>query len=142
MADPVQSGLLGSLRQFGATVLGILQTRMALIGVELEEALEGFIATMAVALAMMLFATLGLLVFTLLIVVAFWDTYRLLALALLCLAYLALAGYFGLRLRRALAERTPLLQATLAELEKDRAALRDDMPQSISLARVPQKDST
>jgi len=137
MSDHPQSGLAGSLRQLGTTVLGILQTRLALVGVELEEALQGFFVTMAVALAMMLFATLGLLAFTMLMVVAFWDTHRVLALALLSFAYLALAAYFGLRLRRALAERPPLLEASLAELEKDRAALRADDAFSESSARVP-----
>lgn len=135
MSDSAKGGLRGSLRQLGATVLGILQTRLALAGVELEEALQDFFAAMAVALAMMLFATLGLLVFTMLIVVAFWDTHRLLALALLSFTYLALAVYFGLRLRRTLAERTPLLQASLAELEKDRAALHDDAPPSRNLPK-------
>ena len=130
MSDPAHSGLRGSLRRLGTTVLGILQTRLALVGIELEEALQGFLAIMAAALAMLLFATLGLLVFTMLIVVAFWDTHRLLALAMLSFVYLALATYFGLRLRRALAARTPLLQASLAELEKDRISFHDEEPQA------------
>jgi len=123
MSDPDKPGLRVALRQLGASLLSTVHTRFSLVGIELEEALQGWLSVLAVAFAMLLFGTLGLLVFSLLIVVAYWDTHRLLALGLLSGAYIGVAAYFAWRLKCALARRMPLLQASLDELEKDRDAL-------------------
>jgi uncharacterized membrane protein YqjE len=55
-----------------------------------------------------------------------WDGHRELALALLSAGFLgcaALAGFISMRKARS---KPPLLAATLAELERDRQALRGD----------------
>ena len=124
MTEEPQPGLRSSLRQLGATVLGIVHTRLALAGVELEEELRRVVDMLVLALALAVLAGIGLLVLTLTIVVVFWDGYRLVALGGLTVLYLGLAVWCGLRLRDALAARPPMFAATMHELEKDRAALQ------------------
>lgn len=117
-------GLFASLRQLAATGIAIFQTRLALAGIELEEEIQRLLRVLLLALGLILFLALGLLVFTLMIVLAFRDEHRVLAMGALAFIYLAIAAGLWWRLRRQLAERPPIFEATLAELEKDHAALK------------------
>ncbi len=117
-------GLFTSLRQLVATGIAIFQTRLALAGIELEEEIQRLIQVLLLSLGLILFLALGLLVFTLMIVLAFRDEHRVLAMGGLALAYLAIAGALWWRLRAKLDDRPPIFEATLAEFEKDRASLK------------------
>jgi uncharacterized membrane protein YqjE len=116
--------LLESLRNFTHTLLGAVQTRVELFADELEEqgarvariaalwALAGLSLSMAVVLG------------SILLVVLFWDTHKVLVLALLT-ALFALVGIGAAFAGRGLAASRPrTLSQTIAELERDRAALR------------------
>jgi len=119
-----QTGLLGSARRALAVALEIAHTRLQLASTELEE--ERLRLTQLVlwaALAVFLLFV-GVVLTALLVVVLVWDDHRELALALLSAGFLggaALAGFTWLRKARS---KPPLLAATLAELERDREALR------------------
>lgn len=122
-ASPESPGLLASLRRLGVTALGALHTRLALAGIEIEEEITRLVGLLILAFAALLLAATGLLVLTFLVVVVFWDTNRVAALLGLGAVYLVLAALLGARVQRILRTRPPVLRETLAELEKDRAAL-------------------
>lgn len=118
-------GALASLRHIVGTGVSIFQTRLALAGIELEEEIQRLLRILLMALGLVLFATLGFLVFTLMLVWAVPAEQRVWAMALLALIYLTLAAGLWLGLKKRLAERPPIFETTLAELEKDREALSD-----------------
>jgi len=116
--------LLASLRQLAATALGMVQTRLALAGVEVEEELQRLLALLLSAVGLLIFGSLALISVTALLVLASSAENRLLVLALCSGVYVLLASYFWTRISRQLHDRPPFLEATLTELSKDHAALK------------------
>lgn len=120
------TGLLGSARRVLAAVLDIAHTRLQLASTELEEERLRLTELMLWAALALFFLFVGVVLTALLVVVLLWDDHRELALALLSAGFLgsaALAGFIGMRKARS---RPPLFAATLAELKRDREALRGD----------------
>jgi uncharacterized membrane protein YqjE len=115
-----QEASQGPLRRVVGALLGIVHTRLELLGIELSEEKDRLIAILFVGLSAMLFGTMALIAFTFLVAAAFWDTYRWQSLAILCGAYLLIAVICALVARHRLRTAPIMLQATLAELEKDR----------------------
>ena len=116
-------GLLDALTRGGGDLVGALRNRLELAGIELGEARGRLVATIIVSVgAVMLLggAVAGLSAW---LAVALWSTLGAAVLAWLALAY-ALAGA-GLLwwLRHRLENDPPLLADTLAELQRDAAAL-------------------
>jgi uncharacterized membrane protein YqjE len=126
-AGPLRQ-LLGSFSGLLATVVGIGRTRLELFTVEVREELRrvadvllwGAVAVLAAA-GGVFFAGLG-------IIFIFWDTHRILAVGLVTAAYFVIAGLAALNIRSMLRERPSFLQATLGELARDEAELRDRVP--------------
>lgn len=119
--------LTGSLRALAATSLGIVRTRLELLGIELAEEKTRLLGMLVLALAGLLCLTLGLMTFSLLIVVMFWDTeHRLLAISLVGAFYLLLGLGMLLAVRKQTIESPIAFEETLAELERDRSMLSDD----------------
>lgn len=118
------TGLLQSLSRFSGTLLGVLHTRLELLRTELQEevhhtaklAIWAFIAAFAGLMTLFLGA--------LAVIFVFWDSYRLLASIVMVLLFAAIAVAAGLVARHKLRTKPPLLDATLAELAKDRDQLR------------------
>jgi uncharacterized membrane protein YqjE len=106
-----------------ASALGLLSTHVEMAGIELleekerlrEVAVLGAIATVGLAMA--------LLTLSAFLVVAFWDTQRLLVLGLLALGYLLLGGWALVSFRNRIARHPNPFAATVAELHKDRSRL-------------------
>jgi len=117
------SGLFSSVRALLGTVLGIVQTRLELLVTEIEEErlhlgkllLYGFLA--------LFFFGLGVLLVSVLIIAAFWDSYRLGAIAALAVLYLGIAFICAAILRQQAKRKPRLFSASIAELGKDRVAL-------------------
>ena len=116
--------LLASLRQLALTGLAMAHTRLALAGVELEEELKRLLGLLLSLLGLLVFGLVGVLIFTFMVVLAVDVAQRVTVLACFAAAYLGLAGWFVWRVKRTLATRPPFLQATLAEMERDREALQ------------------
>ncbi|MFI5447189.1 phage holin family protein [Polaromonas sp. UC242_47] len=116
--------LFASLRQLAVTALGMAHTRLALAGVELEEELQRLTGLLLSMLGLLVFGLVGVLMITLLVVLAVDATQRVTALAIIAVSYLGLAAWFWWRIQRVLNTRPPFLQATLAEMAKDREALQ------------------
>lgn len=119
-------GLLVSLRRLLATGAEILQTRLELLSVELEEEGLRLRELLLYTLIGLFFLGIGVLLLTLLVVVLFWDTYRLPVLTGVTALYLVIGVGAILRARRVLTTRSRLFGATLGELGKDRRQLAPD----------------
>jgi uncharacterized membrane protein YqjE len=116
-------GLLDSLGALTATLLDIAYTRLDLLSADLDAEREHFLSLLTLALVALFCLGVGVLLSTLLLVVAFWDSYRLLALAALAGLFL-LAGIAAWRIALRKARAKPRFFATsMAELLKDRQQL-------------------
>ncbi len=135
-ADPPPR-LFASLRQLLITLLGMAHTRMALAGVELEEELQRLIGLWLNLLGLLVFGLVGVLMFTLMVVLAVDAAQRVAVLAFFAASYLGFGGWFWWRIQRALATRPPFLQATLAEMAQDREALEAALAPSAQREAAP-----
>jgi uncharacterized membrane protein YqjE len=106
-------------------VLAVVETRGRLLVAELEEERAAMEVRLLLAVIAAAAAGFALLLFTLLAVVAFWDTHRLEAIAVAGAVYLALALWAGWRARAIGLEKPAPFAASLGELAKDRAAIRE-----------------
>ena len=117
---PIRGGLFESLSRLAAGLLAVAQTRLELISVDLSEAQEHLLTILVLGLAAMLTLGIGLLLASLVLVLAFWDTHRLLVLGILAAAYLGVGMTLGLQISRRIRDMPRLFSSSLAELAKDR----------------------
>ncbi len=117
------SGLLASVRALLSTLLGMAHTRLELFANELEEEGVRLIRLFVYGFLSLFFFGLGVIALSLLVVAAFWDTYRLTAIAGVTLVYLGISVYCVISAKQQLAQKPKLFSVTLAEIRKDRAAL-------------------
>src|SRR5450759_5483632 len=93
------TGLSGSLRALGATLLALVGARAELITIELQEATERARQKLVLVVLAALFLAMGLLLAALLVVVLLWETHRILAAGGVTLLYLGIGGWALVRLR-------------------------------------------
>ena len=126
--NPSETGapprLIASLRQLALTALAMAHTRLALAGAELEEELQRLTGLLLSLLGLLVFGLMGLLMLTLTAVLAVDAGQRVAVMSAFAVVYLGLAGGLVWRVQRMLATRPPFLQATLAEMSRDREALQ------------------
>ena len=123
--DPGEPRPEGSVRNIGTTLLALLGTRIELVGVELrEESLRVQRMLVAGAVAAILLGA-ALVLAGVLVVVAFWDSHRLLALAGVTVAYAAAGAILIARVRNAARAAPTPFAATAAEIQADLELLRD-----------------
>jgi uncharacterized membrane protein YqjE len=116
-------GLLGSLAALAATLVAIAQTRLDLLSADIEEDRERVLSLLVLTLAALFCLGVGVVLATILIVVAFWDAHRVLALSGLAGFFLAVgmaAWMFAMHKART---KPRLFAASLSELLKDRQQL-------------------
>lgn len=121
MANP--SGPFGALRNIATTLLATLQTRLALVGNELETAKRLLFAQLALGLALVFCLGVGLLLAIGLAVHVWWEQ-RVWVLAASAVIFWGLAGYCYAALRRSLGTSDDLFAASLTELQHDLHQLR------------------
>ena len=125
MSVHATDGIVQSGRRILAILVGMVRTRLSLLSVELmEEKSRIWLMLVLTALAL-IFASMALLMLSLLVIVAFWDDNRLLAIGALLVFYLVAAGASLLVLRHKAKLGSPLFSHTLRELSKDTAELGD-----------------
>ncbi|MBZ0067318.1 MAG: phage holin family protein [Thiobacillus sp.] len=116
-------GLFDSLKTLSVSLVGIVHTRLELLSVDIAEEREHLITLLVLVLLALFCLGVGVVLLAMLIVVAFWETHRLLALGgVTGFFLLAAAGmaWFALHKTRT---RPRLFAASLAELSKDRQHL-------------------
>ena len=116
-------GIMASAKALVATLVAIAATRLEIFATELEEERLRLSSAAAWAALTLMFLALAMIFLSLLVVVAFWDEHRLLAITCVALIYLVLGAISARQLSLRLARHAPLFSATLEELRKDRAGL-------------------
>ena len=116
-------GLLASLQRLLATLLDIVQTRVAIVATEFEEERVRLRELVVFGFVALFFVNLGIMLFTLFVVMLFWETHRLYVMGGFALLYLGVGVVAGISLRHRLKSRSRLFATTLAELAKDRDQL-------------------
>ena len=121
---PRAPGLVDSLSRLGRTALGMLRTRLELLGTEIEEERIRF-ARLGLAVAAIAFCLqMAVLLLVAFLVVLLWETHRLATLGALAALFLA-AGVVGmLVLKRRLARRPKMFASSLGEFLKDEERLK------------------
>ena len=126
----VPRSLRGSAARLGASLLGLVRTRLELASLELAEQrdrVQQQLTLLLAAMAMFMFAVLFLASW---VIAYYWDTHRLTAIAIVAVVFAgAGAALLALRSQAASVAPTPFA-ATIAEFERDRAMLagRDNSP--------------
>ena len=119
-ADRRPPTLFQSLKGYLGTWVELLKTRLELFTTELEEERERLEQILILTAASVFCLSFGVLLVTLFVVAAFWDTnYRLAVLGGFAFFYLALGVVVGLITRRKSRQKPKLFSATLGELAKD-----------------------
>ena len=89
----------GPLRRIVSSVFAIFETRLELIGIDLAEEKERLIGVLFLGLAAMMLTMMALITLTVLVAIAFWDTYRWQSLAGITVAYALVAVFCAVRAR-------------------------------------------
>lgn len=116
-------GLLVSVKNLAVTLLGMGQTRLELLSNELEEERAWLTSMLVWILIALFFAALAIVLATLLVVVVFWNSYRLQAIIVLIGLFVAAAGIAWGIICNMSKNKPRLFSASLAELSKDREQL-------------------
>jgi uncharacterized membrane protein YqjE len=123
-ASQAQSlGMFDSIKQLLGTLAGIAQTRIELLGTEVEEQVARLTSMLLWTIVSLFLAFTTAVLVAVAILVAFWDTNRILVAVLLAAGFAVLALISFLRVKAVARGRPPLFQATLEELAKDREHL-------------------
>jgi len=125
MSGTPSPGVKQALGALGADVAALARVRLELLTVELKEAAQRQKSMLQFAVVAALFLAAGLLALGVLVVVLFWDTHRVAAIAAVCVAYLGVGGWAFLRLRDLAVNGAPPFAATLAEFQHDLDMLRE-----------------
>lgn len=125
MSNPVQeSGLFASSRRLLATALEMAQVRLDLVGTEVElEKRRLFDGLLWGAVALLVLGV-GLVLLCGFVILLFWDGYRLAAVGVMALLFLAGSVLLMREARVRLRNPTGMFSASIAELERDRAGLQ------------------
>jgi len=114
-------GLIRSVQDLLATLLGLARTRLELLSVEMQELLARLVLIMIGAVAAILLAALALGFGAVALVMAVPAEYRVAVTAGLALTFLAAAAIIGWQVRREAKVRA--FAASLGELKRDAEAL-------------------
>ena len=116
------TGIWASISRVLATLLDIVQVRLALLGTELEFEKQRLLTALWLGALSLVLLGLGLLLLCATLVLLLWDAYRAGALVGAALVFL-LAGLGVLfQARRRLRSPSGLFRASVAELQRDRDA--------------------
>ena len=126
-ANQSGEGLFTSLKNLTVTLIAIIHTRLELLSTDLEEGRERFISLLAMIFVALFCLCFGAVLLTILIVVVFWDTYRLLALGSLTGLFIISGAVLGALAIRALKSMPRMFEASLAELIKDHQEIDTDL---------------
>jgi len=117
-----------ALRELLAAVLEALRTRLDLAAVELEIHLRALLRMLVWAIGAVACAMLALAFAVTALVVAVWDTHRMLALLLGSLVFVALTAGFAWLGVRTLRFQPGVLESSLEQLAEDQQRARGSAP--------------
>lgn len=117
------TGPLSALRNIAVTLLSTLQTRLALLGNEVQMEKRLIAQQLGWGLALVFCLGMGVLLAVALVVQLWWE-HRMAVLGVSTVLFVALAAYFYVVLCRSLTTKDELFSATLAELQEDLRQLK------------------
>ena len=120
-----RGGLLQSIKHLATSLLAAAQTRLEILATEIEEERVRLEQMLFIALGAVYCLGMGVVLSVFFVVVLFWDTHRLAAVALLAAGFLAAGALLGWILRDKARTRPRLFAVTRGELAKDQAILRE-----------------
>ena len=110
--------------QVASTLAAIVQTRLKLAAVEMEEESLRYLTYLGLAMLALLLLFVGLVLLVFLIIVLFWDTHRIAAIAITSTAFIVAAIGTLVGVRASFRNKPKLLSFTMDELSKDLDALQ------------------
>jgi uncharacterized membrane protein YqjE len=116
--------ILAAAGRISATLVAMVGTRLELAAVEFQEDARRLLGYLAWSLLAAFLAAGAVMLAALFIILLFWDTYRLQAVAAMAAVLAIGAGLIVMSVRSRLNAQTPLFAATLAELRNDIAYVR------------------
>lgn len=119
-------GLFASLQNLTMTLIAMVHTRLALLSTDLEEGRERLISLLVMTFIALFCLCFGVVLLAILVVVAFWDTHRLLVLCTMTGLFLVTGGVLSYFAMRALKAMPRIFEASLGELSKDYQHLDHD----------------
>jgi len=118
-----EGGAWGAVQAKAASLLAIGQTRLELLGNELEVARIKAMRELTLTLALLFCIGLGVVLTVAALALLFWEQ-RLLVVGLACALFWALALYIHFAMRRDSAKMEPIFADSLAELREDLRQLK------------------
>lgn len=112
-------GMIGNLARMARTLLAIFQTRAELFAVELQEGAQRLLFSLVLSLMALFCFVTAVFLAIFLVIVLFWDGYRLWAIGGLMVFFGAAAFFIGLGVRSRFRQGPGMLAETRAELAKD-----------------------
>jgi len=117
-------GLFESLKTLSVSLVSIVHTRLELLSTDVAEEREQLTTFMVLVLVALGCFAIGVVLLAFLIVVIFWESHRVLALAGLTGLFLTAGIGLGWYALHRVRTKPRLFEASLAELSKDRQHLR------------------
>jgi len=116
-------GLFESLKALTATLVTIVHTRLELLSTDLEEDRERLMSLVMMSLIALFSLLIGAVLVTITLVVAFWDSYRVLALASISGVFIIVGVGTWIAAVRQAKKKPKMFVASMLELVKDRKHL-------------------
>jgi uncharacterized membrane protein YqjE len=135
MTDRPTAGIVRSVRRVLAIVVSMAKTRLGLLAVEARLELNSIWLLLAVTVLVLIFVAMFLLMISLLVIIAYWETSRLLAIGSLLSLYVAATTVPLLILRHKAKSASSLFAASLSDLSKDHSELADMFDDMADVAR-------
>ena len=123
---PASTDAPGTVREFIVALLEALHTRLELAGIELEIHLRALLRSLIWAVSAVACAMLGVTCGVMALIVALWNTHRMLGLIGGMVVFIALAAFFGYQGARALRLPPDVLEGSLEQLAEDERRARGD----------------
>lgn len=117
--------ILESVGRLGASFLAMTQTRLELAAVEMEEEWQRVLGYLLLGLLSLLLFGIAMLLVAVVVILIFWDSYRIAAAIGMALLFGMAGAYFWASLKSSIAAKPRLLGATINELNKDVNSMRN-----------------
>lgn len=108
-----------SAGRLGATLVAMVQTRVELASVELQEEAQRMLRYLVLSLMALFLAAMAVVLVTFFVILLFWDEHPLAAAGVLAVLYGGGALLLAIKVRAEIRAKPALLASTLAELKKD-----------------------
>ena len=112
-------GIIRNMAKMAGTLLAIFHTRIELFTVELQEETQRLLSYLILSLVALFCVIMTFLLGIFLVIVLFWDSYRILAISGLILFFGALAILIVLGVRSSYRKKPRMLAYTRSEIARD-----------------------